>query len=529
MNYLKIVAVFLAVLALISCRTIVFTPPVQAGNFFRESLSGELDMRVYYDSIRGNEELSFKEDGVNYLSDVYFYYNKMVGMDDNIALNGQLYLRATDDRRFQTRNDRVRVENLYLTAERNGFWHLTGGYFSENYSSLTMNTTQLGLKGNYRLREDLTLSAFGGRDRRARSDQYRRTSIGGQVNWLESDRTEWKLNIVRTRDHKSSADIEDLARSNEVISMATRREELDGMLSFRGEIASSRVEEGDTEHSGKHAYRANLNLSPTDALRAGYRFERTDELFESFTASSRQDRILHRSNLDYNPQFLNLERFGFNFMGQRDIDEVTKGDERDRRSLRGGLDYRGAPGDWLTDFSLANERYWDEAQSADLDERLNEIELYLDLGWSDLMLASTYEDQHGEAERARAHQAVLFWDYHLLGIPINLETGIEYRKDREEDGGENIYNRRSVIEQHATLGRGDARLGLDYRYDYDRRGGGGGDVVQEEIETRFDYFLDRDFERILSLRFEWFDNRDKADSQRDYSEYTYELRFRSQF
>ena len=510
---------FLAVL-------VVFILPAEVGGEeITQSISGDVDLRAYYDNIRGNEELSFKEDGFNYLTDLYFYYDRTLGEDNDVVLDGLLYLRATDDGQYQTSDDRVRVENIHLTAERNGSWHLTGGYFSERYSALTMNMSQLGVKGNYQLGEDIKWSSFAGRDRRASGDQPRRMSGGTQLAWQESENASWNINYVRTRDHASSVDEPATVQSNEILSLVGEREHGDGMVRMSGEVARGEITTDGTEFDNQLAYRGDLRLRPREDLRFNYRFDRADENFESLTASFRENRILHRGRVEYDPQEWGMENWSYHFVGQRDIDEATRSDTRDRRVIRGGINYRGGYDRWLRDLTLEKRRRWREDKTTDEDERVQEIEAMFDLGVAELLLGTTFEDQRKADDRTREHSSVLYWDRTFFGVPVDFETGFDYRKTRTSD---RQYDRRNIFEQRLVLGRGGEQIFLDYRYDYDRRGTTG-DLVQEQFEASFERQLLPEYNGVLSLSFEWFDNRDKEDSSRNYSEYTYELGFRGQF
>ncbi len=499
-----------------------------AGDFFG-AFSGDMDIRAYYDDISGNEALSFKQHGFNYLTDFYLYYDSHLGQTDDLLLSGQLVVRATDDQQFKTSDDRVRVENLYLTAEKLDRWYLTGGYFSGNFSPLTMNTTQLGFQGSYQLTGDILLTAFGGRDRRARTDQYRRLSSGFQLRWDETTAAHWELNFVRTRDHASSADIVELPRSNRVLSLATERQLLDGQLQLHGEAALAEIEDGDTSHENQLAYRAGIEINPLDRLRLDYRFERTDRQFESLTASVLEDRIIHRSTVNYQPQILGLENWEIQLLGQRDIDEYTRGDTQDRRILRGGVNYWAGGVDWLQSLRLETERRWREDQIIPEDNRILELSGGFNLGGASLLLATQYEDIRKQQEKSRSHRAVYDWQGDIWAQPLDWNLGFEYRKDRVERTAVFVHDRRNIIDNYLVIGRGREQLFIGHRYDYDRRGGDQADVVQEEFNIGIEFHLNPALETSLAFSYEWFDSRDKGDSSRNYTENSYELRFRSQF
>ncbi|MFP4687507.1 MAG: hypothetical protein ACLFN5_05285 [bacterium] len=533
MKKIKIVATFFL---LFFTFLTIFLYPLQAG-VIRDSISGDLEFRAYYDQISGNEDLSFKTEGFNYLTDLYLYYQPSREETNGVQYRGMLYLQGTDDPQYQTRGDNWRLQNVYLTATRPEKWEMTGGYFSNRYTRYTMNSTLLGINGWFKPTENFRMRLFSGREHRARSsEQHARYAGGVRAEVERFDNHLLGFNYVRSKDHKSSLDDGELdgvsdTAANEVYSFDYTGSFFEKMLEVDGEVAMS---EGDTDSSSsggdydnEKARRIRIRLRPLDKTRLTGRYEKVDPGFETLQGFASTNRKRYEFGLSQD--ISNNWDLGVDYITWEDgLGDEIKTKEiknwRTRTAYRNQSDFLGDQ-----EWSLSFEKREDD-ESKETDENIWEVGL--DNRFSRkhrINIYYSYEEDDADSDQLGLWRVGYNGRFEPYEFPVDYDFNTEYREDEDKTVSGLNTDRRIRVENNLTLGRGRREsLALFHHYQKEKTAGLD-DVFRTSYGAGYTYLFSRETGNSLSLLYEVNDIEDKEDPTRDYKEKSIELNTKVSF
>jgi hypothetical protein len=523
----------LAFLLIVFALTAGFIHPLLAG-VIRDSISGDLEFRAYYDQISGNEDLSFKDEGFNYLTDLYLYYQPSREETNGIQYRGMVYLQGTDDEQYQTRGDEWRLQNIYLTATRPEKWEFTGGYFSNRYTRYTMNSTLLGVDGWFKPTENFRMRIFAGREHRARGDeQFARYAGGIRAEVERFDNHLLGFNYVHSKDHESSLDsgekdtISD-TEDNEVYSFDYTGSFFDKMLQAEAEIAMSEGDTGGKDgYDNEKAQRIQLRFRPLRQTRLSGKYEKVDPDFKTLQgfASSNRERYEFKldqqisKNWDLEADYITWE----DGLG----DEIK---EREIKNWRGRTVYR-TESEILgrQEWSLSFEKRKDK-ESKQTDEQIWEIGL--DNSFSRkhrLEIYYSYEEDDADSDQLGLWRANYTGQFEPYEFPVRYNLNTEYREDEDESLSGSNTDRRYRIENNLDLGRGRREtLSLFHHYQ-NEDSANTEEIIRVSYGAGYSYLFSRETGNTLSLIYEVNDVTDKEDPSRDYKEKTIELNTKISF
>lgn len=507
-----------------------------------ESLGGDFSLRLYNNSVTGNEALSFKTEGPNYLTEANVVYQSDWGSgEDAVELEGLFSLRGTDDEQFQVRDDTLRLQNVYFTARKRDHWEATAGYFNEQFTSYTMSTSLLGLNGYYSLTDDVRLSFFAGRDRRARgNNQFRRWASGSRINWSLSENHDLGFSYVQTRDQIGSLDESERqgigdTLSNQVMSLDySGRPGIEGMR-MQAEFAVSDHDTSPTESGGENnnetAQLLELNFSPEAYGQFNASYEKVDPNFETESGFATQDR--KRWRLGWRGSFLRAWSAQLQFEDWEDGLESTRQNEVQNWQLGG--DY--APkrrGYWVYTFSASINDRQNEGRPAsgdanEADERDYELSTRQTLGKNKFDLSYVYEDQKADSEINRSIDFGYQRSLEIMNQSLDYSFSSNYREEENELGSSSEIDRSVDFSNNLLIGSGQReRIELYHGY-RNEHSDGASEIVTEKFGASYNYTLSEKWARELSASYSQNDVEDQGDPTQSYKEETVELNFSTEF
>ncbi|GEM_PF-3522643 len=519
------------IFCLICLFTLFLTTPVTAG-VWRESISGDLEFRAYYDRITGNEDLSYKTDGANYLTDLYFYFQPSREETNGIHYRGMFYLQGTDDPQYQTRGDNWRVQNVYLTATSPGEWELTGGHFSSRYTQYTMNSTLLGLDGWLHATDNFRLKTFAGRQRRARSNEQYARYAGGVRGELEPFANhELGLNYIHTQDHTGSlsgADLDGVGDTidNTVYSLDYEGSFFDRKLRLDGEIATSEGElDSDTDYDNELARRIRGRVRPFTGTQFTARYEKVDPDFETEQGFANTDR--RRREFRFDQRLTDRWDLNAEYSNWENIDSDV-----DQRDVTNWLVFTS----YQSEIDYFGTQQWDLSFERDKDSGDNEAdEKVWEFGLDNLFTPAHrvniryFREEEEDEEDNETDISILrlgySGDFQPYELPLNYDLSTEYREDDIEDG----TDRRWRLENDFTVQRTDDETFSFYHHYQTDKDAEYDDIVRHSYGADYTYVLCPEFGNRITLGYEETDTTDKEDSDRDYREQTFELNVEASF
>ncbi len=525
--------IFISLLAI----SVISTPPVTAGSF-RDAITGDLEFKAYYNNVTGKEDLSFKTEGANVLSDIYFYYQPTPENNNSIRWKGMLYLHGTDDPQYQVHERTLRVQNLYLTANQPDEWEVTGGYFSEQYTGYTMNSTLLGVNSWYNFTPDFTFRALVGREHRARSgEQYARYAGGFMLDYAVMEGHAFQFTYMKTKDDDSSLggsskpDESDTA-TNTVKSTSYEGEFAGGMVEVNGEWARS---DYDTELDSKDydeedARKLEFDFTPLDSTSFEASYEKVDPDFETLQGFASTDR--ERYELYWDQQIMETFRFDLEYINWEDGLEAPSTHGVD--NWISNFSYRPeTKGIWEPEFNFSIESRKDDGGETGpqnkADEFTWEAEFANQLTEHHQFSLSYYkEDDDQDSEVSGLWRLDYGGEYPRLGLPLNYDFFVEYREDENKLGGGSAIDRRVRVENRLVFGEGEKEE-IDLYHNYqNEHAAGEAEIVKHNFGFDYTYLINRKFDSKLSLGYEQTDSEDKG-SDNDYKEETLEANYKTSF
>lgn len=511
----------------------------------RQSLSGDLDLRAYYNDVEGNKGNSFLTEGPGVLSDVYFYYDNTSSDTSQIQWDGLLYLQGTDDPRFEIRGDKVRLRNAYLTAERPEHWKATGGYFSENYSSFTLNSSLLGLNTSYHLSDSSRFRLFGGRDSRARpQESFRRYVYGGRFEWDPAEKNTLSLSSVRTEDDDESlsqGEAIGISPEENIVGSIEYNGQVTENLQIQAEYASSNFDSSPATDTGsadhERAAKTSLRWRPFQATELRGYYEEVDPNFTTLSGFARTDRELYQ--LNWNQKLSrSLSLLTEYEIWEDGLESTTTNDVTDW-TVETNYTPRASAG-WLKRASVFYEDRENEGETEGIDFSDNDnndedqyrwgADLSNEFGATDFDVGYSEERYESDSETIQQVDATLSHRFDL-SVPVTYSVNGLYKTNVNEQGAgsQDAVDRTVRVSNEMFLARGRAQeLRLYHRYlneDVDNAE----ELVDHTIGTEFQYTLNRKIDSRLSFSCEFFDHTDKGNPNQEYQEETLELRYQTPF
>lgn len=513
----------------------------------RESLSGDLNLRAYYNDLSGNKDNSFLTEGPGFLSDVYFYYDNTSPDTSQIQWNGLLYLQGTDDPRFEIRNDKVRVRNVYLTAHRQNHWKATGGYFTESFSSLTFNSSLLGLNTQYHLTDTMRFKLFGGRANRARpGNSLRRYAEGSRLEWSPVADNTLSLSYVRTHDDEGSLDSDELSGiGSDTATNVVKAIEYDGQITdeiqVRGEFALSDFDtepaSGASSVENQDATQLYLRWRPVQQTEVRTYYEKVDPDFHTLSGFARTDRELSR--LNWNQKITSSISVLSEYEVWENGLEGTTTDDVTSWSLETNYTPRST-GWWRRRLVVYYESRENEGEtegidfdgtdSNDEDQYLWGADLSNQFGQTGFDLGYSREHFGSDSETINLLDVSLNHRFEFQ-IPLTYTASGTYKETEDKLGsGQNPNVDRSVrFNNEVILAEGRAQeLRFYHRYS-NEDASNSAELVDHTVGTEFRHVLDRKLDSRLSFSYELYDHTDKGDPTQDYQEQTVELQYQTPF
>lgn len=537
MDKLKTVSTVLILIVAFSVLFLIGGPA--AAESIRDSITGELEFKAYYNDVSGNEDLSFMTEGANVLSDVYFYYQPTPESSDAIHWKGMLYMHGTDDPQYQVQGRTLRVQNIYLTANRPEVWEVTGGYFSEQYSGYTMNSTLLGVNSWYNFTPDLTLRALGGRVQRARTgEQYARYAGGFRLDWTMMEGQSFNFTYMRTKDDDNSLtgsskpDNPDTI-TNTVKSTGYEGTFFDGMFNLNAEWARSDYDTGlDTDnYDGEDARKVEMDFTPVSSSRFEASYEEVDPNFRTAQGFASKDK--ERYEFYWDQQVAEPLRFDVEYITWEDgVESVS---EHGVDNWISNIYYQpGEAGYWQPEFSLSVENREDDGGDTDkIENKADEFTWEAELSNQftenhELNLSYYQEDDDQDSEVSGIWRVDYSGNYEQLGLPVDHNFFLEYREDENDLGGNEEIDRRNRVENRLIFGQGEKEE-IDLFHNYqNEHADGQAEIVKHNFGLDYTYLINRKFDSKVSLGYEQTDSEDKGSTD-DYQEETLEFNYKTQF
>jgi hypothetical protein len=500
-----------------------------------EAFGGDLQVRVYHNNISGNEALSFKTQGLNYSSEINFGYNDRWGADDEVRVQGLANFQLSDDPRYQIRDDTIRLQNAYITANRPDHWMARAGYFSENFSSYTFSSSLLGLNGSYSLTDGLTLRLLAGRDHRARAgQQYARYSGGWRTEWAPTkENYEFGLSYVQTRDHVNS--LQEAERSNVSDTISNEVWGIDYQHRFdylnsrlEAEWARSNFDTDVTSDAGQregdNALNIGIQLRPGAIGNVTMDFEEVDPGFESSAGFATSDRRRYR--LGWDRSFTPL----FSMRGDYERWEDGLESTRENRVK-----------DWSLEaaYGFGFESFWRPALEASVQNRVNDgfenssinesdretyrLSMNNRLGASDVNFEYSLQDRKSDSETRGQLGFDLRAPLELGGYSFTYYLDSQYEELENDLGVQSEIDRRLRYENRLVLAEGEQES-IELKQGYQESDGANSrPIVRESGGVSYRYMINRQTGDEISVSYNFTDNEDKGNSDQNYREETFEM------
>ncbi|MFB6345081.1 MAG: hypothetical protein ABEK50_04815 [bacterium] len=532
----------LLLLSLLIVTSILFTPQSLAAESFTEALNGNLKLRVYYNDVTGNQALSFKTPGLNYLSDLTMTYNKVLGgnSDDAIRVNGLVNFRGTDDPQYQVRKDTLRLQNAYVTAEKRDQWKFTGGYFNQRFTSYTMSTSLLGINSYYALTKSVDFYLFTGRDRRARpNNQYARFAGGSRLAWSVNPQHSVGLSYVRTEDQTGSLSGDERSGVGDTVTNGVVGLDYTGSFDLyksnvEAEVARSNVDTAPNsqngESSGDLARRLSIRNSVPAVGHLQLKYEKVDPGFKTVSGFATADR--QRYSLSWRSQFENV--FGERWYFRANYENWEDGLESPRQHsvqdwvLEATHDpQNGGFFNSVANFSIESRE--DEGSTAQNDANESDRMVYSvtsenRLGESSLDLDYSYEDRSSDSQTLNRFETTLDHPFELSGFNMNYTFDGVYEVESDNLGPRETTDKRFKINNEVVVGE-NTRENIRLRHGYQEEdAAGAGTITRTTLGLSFDYLFNRTAGNKVSLSYLVNDNDDEGDPTQNYKEETIDMR-----
>jgi hypothetical protein len=545
-RYVVMLSLFLLSLTLVN-------PTSVMADSIRESISGDLDVRAYYNEVGGNENLSFMTEGPNVLTDLYFYYDDKIGQNDGIQLSGELYLQGTDDPQYQIRNDEIRLQNIFLTAEKQNEWKFTGGYYSERYTQYTMNSVLLGLNGWLQLSENARLRAFAGRANRARpGNKLRRFAGGSRLEYTPFENQMLAVSYVQTEDDEDSLDGTELngvdTFSNSVTSIDYEGEFESQNLTVSGEWATSDFDSepagGGSSIDGEVARKAELRWRPVEITEFSGKYEEVDPGFNTLSGFATTDRKSYRLNWNQ----VVTESINFQSQYEKWNDGLESNTQND--VTRWEVDARWTPTSndnayWRKELAVLYESRenegadpgLDDGGANDSDEHLWDLELWNQFGKNELIIGYNWDENALETtvreewtmNFSRRFEKLGFTESTSVEIPLSYYLNTSYKEDQDDQGSTSEVDRSVRIDNQVILAEGRREeISLSHGY-LNEHSDGDQEIITESYGVSYSRIINRELGTRISLSYDFTDNRDKGDSSQEYDEEQIQARFTTSF
>ncbi len=271
-------------------------------------ISGTLTQEIRWNRVSGNRSKSFLENGTDYVSEANINLQEKLWKDYN--LEGQMFLRKTDDRRVEVRRDlRMKQFNMKVFNPKNLYEF---GDFYADLSAFTLSSSLEGLHADVNPSDLYNVQVVAGRSKSPDvvADVFQRNVAGAKVDWnLFRDSglfSNFRLGMqaVTTQDDSSS-----LSGTGSIKDIRNHVAGIDGefsltrFLALNYELArSAYIEDEDVGAAKDQKYGTAFRVQPSlnlGKVTTRYLYYYVQPGFYTDAGSAASDKIQHQVNVDY--------------------------------------------------------------------------------------------------------------------------------------------------------------------------------------------------------------------------------------